>query len=68
MALAERRSLVSSTVFVTAGRCTESPTASAVVFFVSDMEPNPSIHGVPAPGGLYDRTAARGWISSFLGE
>lgn len=46
-------SLISSTVFVTAGHCTEDPVDSAVVFFVSDMEPDPSVYGVPEPGGLY---------------
>ncbi len=54
---------MSSTVFVTAGHCTESPTASAVVFFVSDMEPDPSIYGVADPGGHYvdaDSVGVRG--------
>lgn len=53
-------SLVSSTVFVTAGHCTESPVASAVVFFVSDMEPDPSFYGVPGPGEFYDDTNSVG--------
>ena len=46
-------SLISSTVMVTAGHCTEAPAASAVAFFVSDMEPDPASYGVPAPGGPY---------------
>lgn len=53
-------SLVSSTVMVTAGHCTEAPAASAVVFFVSDMEPDPSIYGVPDPGEFYDDTDSVG--------
>lgn len=53
-------SLISSTVFVTAGHCTEDPVASAVVFFVSDMEPDPSVYGVPAPGEFYDDADSEG--------
>lgn len=53
-------SLISDTVFVTAGHCTESPAASAVVFFVSDMEPDPSVYGVPGPGEFYDDTDSVG--------
>ncbi len=53
-------SLISSTVFVTAGHCTEAPVASAVVFFDSDMEPDPSLFGVPSPGEFYDDTVGDG--------
>lgn len=53
-------SLISPTVFVTAGHCTESPVASAVVFFESDMEPDPSVFGVPGPGQFYDDTDSVG--------
>lgn len=53
-------SLISTTVFVTAGHCTESPAVSAVVFFVSDMEPDPSFYGVPDPGEFYDDTVGVG--------
>lgn len=53
-------SLISPTVFVTAGHCTENPVDSAVVFFVSDMEPNPSEYGVPARGGLYTDEGSAG--------
>ncbi|MEZ5341773.1 MAG: trypsin-like serine protease [Acidimicrobiales bacterium] len=44
--------LISPTVFVTAGHCTESPAASAEVFFQSDLEPDPAVFGYPF--GPYD--------------
>lgn len=42
--------LISSTVFLTAGHCTEAPAASAEVWFDSTLEPNPAAHGYPNTG------------------
>jgi hypothetical protein len=42
--------LISPTVYVTAGHCTEPPAASAEVWFESDLEPDPSQYGYPFEG------------------
>ncbi len=39
--------LISPTVYVTAGHCTEAPAAQAEIFFQSDLEPNPGDYGYP---------------------
>lgn len=42
--------LLSSTLFLTAGHCTESPAASAEIWFISDLEPDPTVYGYPFEG------------------
>jgi hypothetical protein len=42
--------LISPTVFLTAGHCTESPAVSATIWFESTLEPSPSAFGYPDGG------------------
>lgn len=42
--------LVSPTIFLTAGHCTEPPAAHAEIWFQDDLEPTPSIFGYPYDG------------------
>ena len=42
--------LVSPTLYVTAGHCVSEPAATAEIWFRSDLEPDPSVHGYPNDG------------------
>ena len=42
--------LISSTVFVTAGHCTDEPAVTAEIWFQSDLEPVPADFGYPTEG------------------
>lgn len=42
--------LISPTVFLTAGHCTEAPAVTAEIWFEDDLEPDPSVYGYPTSG------------------
>lgn len=42
--------LLSSTLFLTAGHCTDAPAAHVEIWFVDDLEPEPGIYGYPVVG------------------
>lgn len=42
--------LVSPTIFLTAGHCTEPPAAWVEIWFQDDLEPDPSLYGYPHEG------------------
>lgn len=42
--------MISPTVYVTAGHCTEAPAATAEIWFESDLMPAPSDYGYPVSG------------------
>lgn len=42
--------LLSSTLFLTAGHCTEAPAEQVEIWFESDLEPNPGDYGYPLEG------------------
>lgn len=48
--------LLSPTLFLTAGHCTESPAASAEIWFESDLMPTPSDYGYPFTGEVSGTT------------
>src|SRR6478609_3763886 len=48
--------LISSTVFLTAGHCTETPAVTAEVWFRSDLEPTPADYGYPTQGEVSGTT------------
>jgi hypothetical protein len=48
--------LISETVFLTAGHCTESPAATAEIWFDADLEPTPADYGYPSTGEVSGTT------------